>query len=131
VALARVFWADLGGAGGLPDDFAARFDTHPWPGNVRELRIAVEDRLLHGGDTSADAEQIRRSRAAATDALSKVIESDLPFVDARHAVIAEFEKRYVDRALERSGRSVARAAAASGVAPRYFQLLRSRRKRQA
>ncbi|MBX3252450.1 MAG: hypothetical protein KF901_35075, partial [Myxococcales bacterium] len=44
-------------------------------------------------------------------------------------VVAEFERRYVERALERSGRNVARAAAASGIAHRYFQVLKARRRR--
>jgi two-component system, NtrC family, response regulator HydG len=127
-ALARFFWSDLGGSGTLPDDFAARFEGHMWPGNVRELRIAVHDRMLHGNHQTLESEPARLRPSGGGDPLSKVIESDLPFVRARHAVLAEFEKLYVARALERSGKSVARAAEASGVAHRYFQLLRSRRR---
>jgi DNA-binding NtrC family response regulator len=118
--LARAFWTELGGEGSLPDDVISRLACRDWPGNVRELRIAVSDLVRHG------TEDAGRGSARPLDALSKVIESDLPFVDARNAVLAEFEKRYVDRALARSGRSVARAAAASGIAHRYFQVLRSR-----
>jgi len=127
--LARRFWADLGGEGSLPDDFSARFAGHAWPGNVRELKIAVRDRLLHGADELiSDVYDIVPPRPANQDAMESVIEADLTFVDARTEILAEFERRYVDRALERAGQNVARAAANSGIAHRYFQVLKSRRK---
>jgi transcriptional regulator with PAS, ATPase and Fis domain len=130
--LARRFWTDLGGEGFLPDDFSARFGGHAWPGNVRELKIAVRDRLLHGADeVISDVYDIvpqAAPRADNRDAMESVIEADLTFVDARTEILAEFERRYVDRALERAGQNVARAAANSGIAHRYFQVLKSRRK---
>jgi DNA-binding NtrC family response regulator len=126
LVLARIFWTELGGRGSLPDDFVARWAGHTWPGNVRELRIAVQDRIRHGHPTSGESEPPKTLPPRANDPLTEVIESDLPFGAARNAVLALFEKRYVDRALARSGRSVTRAAAASGIAHRYFQLLRSR-----
>src|SRR5207253_2240961 len=33
--LARRFWLELGGTGGLPEDFLPRLADHKWPGNVR------------------------------------------------------------------------------------------------
>lgn len=134
VVLARHFWAELGGEGSLPDDFVGPFDGHTWPGNVRELRIAVQDRILHGapGVASGTGEGVVDRSPPRTgeyrDALSRVIDRDLPFVSARTEVLAELERRYVARALERSGGNVARAAAASGIAHRYFQVLKSRRR---
>lgn len=132
IVLARHFWAELGGEGSLPDDFVGPFDGHTWPGNVRELRIAVQDRILHGAPNLAPATEgaldWTQPRAEYHDALSRVIDRDLPFVSARSEVLAELERRYVARALERSGGNVARAAAASGIAHRYFQVLKSRRR---
>ncbi|MBX3226479.1 MAG: FHA domain-containing protein [Labilithrix sp.] len=131
-ALARMFWTDLGGAGALPDDFVARWEEHRWPGNVRELRIAVYDRVRHGNEPLAsDVHEIVTSGhrpSVDVDALSRVLECELPFTRAREEVIAEFERRYVDRALRRANHNVARAAANSGIAHRYFQVLKSRRK---
>ncbi|MBX3204962.1 MAG: sigma 54-interacting transcriptional regulator [Labilithrix sp.] len=132
--LARRFWAELGGHGRMPDDFVPRLVEHRWPGNVRELKIAVQDRILHGADdASVDVAATLAARqvpatTAEPDPLDKVIDGDLPFVRARGEVVAEFERRYVERALERSGRNVARAAAASGIAHRYFQVLKARRR---
>jgi hypothetical protein len=130
--LARHFWARLGGEGGLPDDFIARVAERAWPGNCRELRIAVEDRLRHGADeTVSDIVEIASGSHASSapgDAIADVVDRDLALVPARHEILAEFERRYVDHALEKAGHNVARAAANSGIAHRYFQVLKSRRK---
>jgi DNA-binding NtrC family response regulator len=43
-------------------------------------------------------------------------------------VLEEFERRYVERVLARHGGAVGKAAAASGIARRYFQKIRARRR---
>lgn len=130
--LARRFWTELGGVGTLPDDFVARVADREWAGNCRELRMTVQDRMRHGAEeTTSDIVEIigAAPRSGATgDVLDHVVENELPFVKARHEVLAEFERRYVDHALEKAGHNVARAAANSGIAHRYFQVLKSRRK---
>jgi two-component system response regulator PilR (NtrC family) len=131
--LARKLWTELGGEDSFPDDFVARFEEHTWPGNVRELRIAVHDRILHGQDTTVSGVvEVVPSRASSApppaDAMAEVCEKTLPFAEARGEILAEFERRYVGRALEKAGNNVARAAANSGIAHRYFQVLKSRRK---
>jgi DNA-binding NtrC family response regulator len=54
---------------------------------------------------------------------------DLPLVAARQRVIDDFERRYIAHVLGRHGGNVSRAAAASGVARRHFQRLRTRAQR--
>jgi hypothetical protein len=61
-----------------------------------------------------------------TDYLSSVLAEHLPFTDARQRVVAEFERRYVEDLLQRHNGNVTHAARASGVAHRYFQLVRAR-----
>ena len=68
------------------------------------------------------------SVAHAADILSEVLSQDLPLPRAREAVVREFERRYVERVLARHGGNVVRAAEASGIARRYFQILRARYK---
>jgi DNA-binding NtrC family response regulator len=126
IDLAHHFWRELGGEGVLPDQFAARYVDHTWPGNVRELRIAVQNELLHGGQERSDEDVEARLSRVADDILGRVIAADMPMVEARHKLLAEFEKRYVVRAMERAGAHVGRAARASGIAVRYFQVLRAR-----
>jgi DNA-binding NtrC family response regulator len=64
--------------------------------------------------------------APSGDVIDAVLATDLPLSRARARVVEEFERRYVERVCERHGGNIARAAEASGVARRYFQLLRAR-----
>ncbi len=127
--LARHFWRTLGGSGSPDDDFLQRLESYEWPGNVRELHNAVLRRISLG-----DLDAVPPTRGSsppppvpeAKDAIEGVLEQDLPFPRARDEVMAEFERRYVDRLLARYAGSVSRAAAASGIALRYFQRIRAR-----
>lgn len=124
--LARHFWKSMDPNGDLPEDFLPRFEHYTWPGNVRELRSAVVARMTQGelGRTyrSDDAKE------QGLDLLTAVLEDDLPFPTARERVVKEFERRYVERVLARHNGNVTQAARASGVAHRYFQLIRARLK---
>jgi DNA-binding NtrC family response regulator len=55
------------------------------------------------------------------------LEKDLPLAESRNLVVAEFERRYLERTLARAGGDATKAAREAGVARRYFQLLRARR----
>jgi len=137
-ALARHFFRQLGGEDrAFPADLLARFEAYDWPGNVRELHNAVA-RFLAVGDigltgladstgafapvASGSPQQTKTSG----DALEQILAQDLPFPRAREALVEEFERRYVERVLAKYGGNVGRAAAASGIARRYFQMIRSR-----
>src|SRR5262249_31737868 len=62
----------------------------------------------------------------APDVVDEVLALGLPLTRSRELVVDDFERRYVRRILDLHGGDVARAAAASGIARRYFQLLRAR-----
>jgi two-component system, NtrC family, response regulator HydG len=128
--LARHFWRVVGGGDSVPPDFAARLDTYTWPGNVRELANVVARRFANGEEeVAAAAPQADLSDPTLHTALERILESDMPFSRARAAALGEFERRYVARVLARHGGHVGRAAAASGIARRYFQVLRGRSSR--
>ena len=127
--LARHFWRVLGGGDAIPPDFAARLDAYAWPGNVRELANVVARRFADGADEASAAAPSDLSEPTLHTALERILESDMPFSRARAAALAEFERRYVARVLARHGGHVGRAAAASGIARRYFQVLRGRSSR--
>ncbi|MDB4936902.1 MAG: hypothetical protein JWP87_3874 [Labilithrix sp.] len=127
--LAKLFWNELAESeadAALPEDFLPRFEHYPWPGNVRELKAAVVARKTLG--ELGQAYRSEEAKDNGLDFLSAVIEDDLPFPSARERVVKEFERRYVERVLARHGGSVTKAARASGVAHRYFQLIRARLK---
>ncbi|MBX3224573.1 MAG: sigma 54-dependent Fis family transcriptional regulator [Labilithrix sp.] len=127
--LARHFWRVIGGGDSLPADFSARLETYVWPGNVRELANVVARRFASGEDDAPAAPKAELSEPSLHAALETILESDMPFSRARAAALAEFERRYVARVLARHGGHVGRAAAASGIARRYFQMLRGRSSR--
>ena len=138
--LARHFWRALGGDDqGLPQSLLNRLEDYSWPGNVRELHNTILRALALGADAAhATAGLERSSRGSIAppvdaipgdDAIERVLGHDLPLARAREQVVEEFERRYVQRVLAKHGGNVVRAAQASGIARRYFQILRARHAR--
>jgi DNA-binding NtrC family response regulator len=136
--LAGELWSELGGKGLLSEEFLERFQAYDWPGNVRELEGAIE-RLLALGDMEslAGAPSHRRpfrspieaaEDGAVRDAFKQILSADLGYSEARQRVLQEFERAYLEKALAKSGGNVAAAAAASGIARRYFQRIRARQR---
>jgi DNA-binding NtrC family response regulator len=123
--LARHFVNEMGGSPGLAADIAVRFADYHWPGNVRELRNLVARLVALGmdpvmtGPSEADLDPT-------ADWLDTLVAQALPFPVARRRAQEEFERRYVTATLARHGGSVAAAAKASGIARRYFRLVRAR-----
>ena len=141
--LAQHLWRELGGGDTpMPFELLRRFESYGWPGNVRELHNAVARQIALGSLARLDTAAPHSSRAAAiavapstqsapepaVDSFEPILAAafDLPFTQARQRVLEEFERRYVERVLDRHGGSVVRAAAGSGIARRYFQIVRAR-----
>jgi DNA-binding NtrC family response regulator len=144
--LARHFWKRLADPGStIPHGFVERLESYKWPGNVRELQNAVARRVAlgelandpfglspvsGGGDVvpiSGDAPALREEPpVAGEDVLERILALNLPLPRARQKLVAEFERRYVERILALHDGNAARAAAASGIARRYFRLLRAK-----
>ncbi len=122
--LARHFWPTLGGQGPLPAALGARLRDYSWPGNVRELRNAVARMAALGELADEPSSPVSTSR----DIFERLLNLDLPYSQARERALAEFEKRYVERALSKHGGNVSRAAEASGLARRYFQILKAKQR---
>jgi transcriptional regulator with GAF, ATPase, and Fis domain len=131
--LAESFWKQLGPhAGAIPHDLVLRFENYAWPGNVRELRNAVAKRLalgdlepepLPGAPTGMHSQPVN----SADDVVTRVLALNLPLSQARDMVVEDFERRYLQKMMAAHEGDATKAAAAAGVARRYFQLLRSRR----
>jgi len=135
--LARMFAHQLGaGEKALPEPMLIRWEDYAWPGNVRELRNAVTRYLALGEADLGHAEDFALVLAPGAaeasrgeGALEGVLSLGLPYSRARQRVLAEFERRYVERVLEEHGGNVLRAAAASGIARRHLQRVRARSQR--
>jgi hypothetical protein len=105
--------------------------------------ILVREARLYGGESIAigrtligvEGDQAQAANVpgtlppppgAAEDFIHSVLGERLAFPEARQRVVAEFERRYVEDLLVRHNGNVTHAARASGVAHRYFQLVRAR-----
>jgi transcriptional regulator with GAF, ATPase, and Fis domain len=135
--LARHFWTQLGGdPRALSAETIRCWEATDWPGNIRQLRNVVA-RTLALGEREAVLDPGEAGTAIASpppsqvpDAfLDAVIAERLPLPVARMRVVKEFEQRYIAALLAEHG-TVTKAAAASGIARRYFQLLRGGRRRE-
>jgi DNA-binding NtrC family response regulator len=126
--IAQRFYERFSGTdGALPGALAAAIATRSWTGNVRELRNFVERSVTLG--TAADHGEpyedpavgpVSASSAAAADAIVPV---HLPLKEARVAWMDQFERRYAEALLRRTGGNVTRAAEIAGVHRRTFQRL--------
>jgi two-component system, NtrC family, response regulator HydG len=122
----------------VPLEVMARWELEPWPGNARELKNAVARYLALGevgGSESPDGfgsgfASDRPGAALADQWIAEVLSSGVSFQTARQTLLGTFERTYVERMLAAHDGNVSRAAAASGVARRYFQIIRARREKK-
>lgn len=143
--LAKTFWERMAKPGERPSEALLQaFARHDWPGNVRELHNAVarcvalgesawlDDGMRRDPQVVGSSELVNEASGEAPSEeevrgmFEAILDLDLPLPKARRRVVAEFEQRYVKRALARTGGNVTRAAQDSGVGSRYFRLIRAR-----
>ncbi len=110
---------------------------HPWPGNVRELKNTIEratylaqhgiiepaDLLLHRTVTARAAAAAPATSSPAGD-LTALFE--LPFKEAKQALLDDFETRYFTHLLEAHDNNLSRASAAAGITRYYLRELLKR-----
>ena len=105
----------------VPEALTATIQARSWSGNVRELRNFIERSVTLG---SIGERQPRAPGAppepAAVDAL---VPMHLPLKEARVAWMDQFERRYTEALLQRTGGNVTRAAEIAGVHRRSLQRL--------
>jgi DNA-binding NtrC family response regulator len=98
-----------------------RLQEHPWPGNVRELRLAVERAVVLAADNRLDLRHLAPRPASppetslAGEKLALTIDIELPFKDAKAALLDRFETRYWQRLLEASDGNITEAARRGGI----------------
>jgi DNA-binding NtrC family response regulator len=127
--LARHF-VELSGYQGDPSEILtaevlASFDEHDWPDNVRELRNAIEAVLAVGNVATLRSERAPSVAAGGADPFESLTE--LPYHDARDALLEQFEPTYLRRLLARSDGNVSEAARTSGMNRTYLTRLIKKR----
>ncbi len=124
--LARAFWKTMSGQrAAFPAGLLKRYEHYRWPGNVRELKNVIARRVALGAFAETGTPDGAAPQTSG-DVIEGVLSMGLPLVEARARVVSEFEARYLAKVLEQHAGNVSRAAAASGIARRYFQVLRAR-----
>ena len=133
-ALAAWF-ADRMGRGGFAQSPALleQLERHDWPGNVRELRNVVERALSlghaalvdladSGGRPAVTAEVDDLAQAAAKRPSNPDV-LDLPFKEAKAALVESFERDYLTALLARHKGNISRAASEAGIDRNYIHRL--------
>jgi two-component system, NtrC family, response regulator HydG len=128
--LARKIWEGAGGdIAAFPVAMLTQRADDLWPGNIRELYNVVLHRLAMGdlaSESAAPSARISITRPLSevasknADYIESVIAGELTYPLARRRILEDFERAYVRRLLAAHDGSVAKAAAASGIARRYF-----------
>ncbi len=145
--LANHFWRSIADKGvPFPADFARRIEDYSFPGNVRELYNAVARRVALGEGAPVETRRTTTAmpppsshmppapittetlRPGQADFIEEILAENLPLPRARECVVQELERRYVQRVLAQHQGNIGAAAAASGIARRYFQLIKARSK---
>ncbi|HVK78134.1 MAG TPA: sigma 54-interacting transcriptional regulator [Kofleriaceae bacterium] len=109
-----------------------RLIAHAWPGNVRELRNVLDRALaLAPGARSFDELTVRIDATGAAGAAAPAddplaVRTDLPYADARQAVVHAFERRYLADLLARTGGNLAAAARLADVDRKHLRTLARR-----
>jgi DNA-binding NtrC family response regulator len=106
--LVEHFLREAGYAGEVANVFDSdamkRLAVHSWPGNVRELRNVVLGTLALGEPTSLGSDL----GAPAADPVAAVLE--LGYRDAKRRIMDDFERRYVEHLLQKTGGNVRQAS---------------------
>jgi len=108
----------------LSADALAALVNHDWPGNVRELQNVIERVVA----LSMPGQEIRvadlpASISGAPIRTDGLVESELPYHDAKERSLQRFERRYLEQLLERHEGNISRAAEAAGMARRTIHRL--------
>jgi DNA-binding NtrC family response regulator len=113
--------------GPIDGDNLERMRRHAWPGNVRELRNVLERAWALSGSGGAGA-RFRDLRLwldpnAAQPQMSEVVDTALPFKEAKERWNDHFERRYVAMVFTSNANNVTRAAEHAGLSRRHFREL--------
>ncbi len=120
-ALAGHFAEELGRGFALSSALIEQLAHHRWPGNVRELRNVVE-RALSLGATGLDELGVPGG-AAPPPSLTSPEVLDLPFKEAKAALVEGFEREYLTHLLARHRGNISRAAHEAGIDRNYIHRL--------
>ncbi|MFO0577796.1 MAG: sigma 54-interacting transcriptional regulator [Polyangia bacterium] len=102
-----------------------RLMAHTWPGNVRELRNVIDRAIaLSPGATCFAELRIALVPQSADESLA--VRTDLPYAEAKQAVLQAFELRYLRDVLARCQGNISAASRESGIDRKHLRALLKR-----
>jgi DNA-binding NtrC family response regulator len=114
----RANGAPAEGVDGPPLD---RLRAYAWPGNVRELRNVVTRGVALSPPGAAFAQlPILLRPAAGAPEPQRLARADVPYHEAKDALVARFDREYLTDLLKRSGDNLAQAARIAGLERKYL-----------
>jgi len=109
--------------GPIDGDNLEKLRHYAWPGNVRELRNALERAWALSPSSKFRELKLWLDPTATAPQMQEVIDTSLPFKDAKERWNDHFEKRYVSLVFSSNSNNVTRAAEHAGLSRRHFREL--------
>ncbi len=107
------------------NDALARLRAHAWPGNIRELRNVIDRALALSPGARRFGELALRLDAAPLVGGVLAVRSDLPWAEAKSAVLHDLERRYVTDVLARCDGNLSYASRESGIDRKQLRAMRA------
>lgn len=97
-----------------------------WKGNVRELEHVIEQTVVLADGNEIDVDELPESVRPSGNEGSRAtqlaeIESDLSFKEAKQRLVENFERRFIEAALERNAGNISRTADEIGMYRQHLQ----------
>jgi len=92
-----------------------RLVAHGWPGNVRELRNVIDRAIALAPGAQRFSELVIRIDPSPLAGEGLAVRSDLPYAEAKAAVLHDLERRYLADVLARTGGNLSAASRESGI----------------
>jgi DNA-binding NtrC family response regulator len=105
-----------------------RLEHYHWPGNVRELRNVITRAVALAGpdDDFQSLPFVLRPTAAAPAGEDLAFKADQPFHAAKDALVARFEREYLEDLVKRAGGNLSQAARIAGLERKFLYKLLER-----
>ncbi|MBA2544200.1 MAG: sigma-54-dependent Fis family transcriptional regulator, partial [Deltaproteobacteria bacterium] len=113
---------------GLADEAPAganldRLIAHAWPGNVRELRNVLDRAIALAPGAQRFSDLTIRLEASPIVGDGLAVRSDLPYAEAKAAMLHDLERRYLADVLARTGGNLSAASRESGIDRKHLRTL--------
>ena len=116
----------------LSESAQQRITGYGWPGNVRELKNTIERAAALSDGVEIDVQDlmmvanIAPPQPIVSGDVSQFVEGDVPFKEAKQAIVDTFEAAYLKALLEKHDDNITRSAQAAGLTRYHLRELAKR-----